>query len=748
MSTADKAVILAAGRGTRLEPFTDQTPKPLLKVRGVRIIDSIIQALKANGIHEIYVVTGYKKECFEEWAENRPEVTLIENPDYENCNNISSLYAARKHIDNTVILDGDQYIHNPGVLKNDFERSGYCCAWTDGETAEWLVTEENGRIVSCSRDGGAGGWRLFSISFWNHEDGLRLMEQVELEYKEKRNTQDYWDDIPLFLHREDYCLGIRRVQAEDIEEIDSCEELLSADPSYEKELRAARKKDGSLDRSNLNWGLVLIPLILIAGLCLVFLCMPEESKFCLEKARYFIDNRLGSYYILLGAGILLFTLYLSFSGYGNIRFGTGKPQYSSLKWGSMIFTSTMAADILFYSLCEWSLYAGEPYIEELGGMQKWSPTYPLFHWGPIAWGIYVALAAAFGFMLHIRGRRRQCFSEACRPILGEKTDRAAGKLIDLTAVFALLAGTATTFSVATPLLTAAVCEVTGLENTKGLTVMVLILIASIYTVTVLSGIKGIAKLASICVGLFAALLLYVFIGGGEAVYIVETGISSVGNMLQNFIGMATWLDPLRENSFPQNWTIFYWAYWLVWCVATPFFIGMISRGRTVRSTVLGAYGWGLAGTYTSFIILGNYGLSQQMKGQIDTVSYLAGGGTVPEAVIRIFRTLPLPAVGLILLVLTMICFYSTTFDTLTMVISYYTYKKIAPGQEPDKRIRVFWAVLFILLPIGLIFSESSMENLQSVSIIAAFPIGIVVLLVLASFLKDAKRYLRDSQASR
>lgn len=173
----------------------------------------------------------------------------------------------------------------------------------------------------------------------------------------------------------------------------------------------------------------------------------------------------------------------------------------------------------------------------------------------------------------------------------------------------------------------------------------------------------------------------------------------------------------------------------------PFFIGVISKGRTIRNTVFGAYGWGIAGTFTSFIVLGNYGLAQQMKHGLDVSGYIAAGGDYSQAIIRIFDTLPLPALGLTLLAVTMIAFYSTTFDALTMVISSYSYKRLEAGREPDKKIRTFWAVMFILLPIALIFSDNSMSSLQSVSIIAAFPIGIIILIIIASFFKDAKAYL-------
>ncbi len=303
------------------------------------------------------------------------------------------------------------------------------------------------------------------------------------------------------------------------------------------------------------------------------------------------------------------------------------------------------------------------------------------------------------------------------------------------AIFALIASTATTFSLATPLLSSALSRVFGFKDGTELTIMILLLIAAVYTLTVWFGMKGISKLASYCTYLFFALLIYFLFISGETGYILKTGFSALGNMIQNFIGMSTWMDPLRENSFPQNWTIYYWAYWMVWCVATPFFIGIISKGRTIKNVVLGGYCWGLLGTFTSFIILGNYGLAQQTKHGVDISGFIADGGIYSNAILKIFDTLPLSKLGLILLVVTMIAFYSTTFDSITMVVSSYSYKKLSIGEEPDKKVRTFWAIMFILLPIALIFAENSMYSLQSVSIIAAFPIGIFVVMIVVSFLR-------------
>lgn len=497
-------------------------------------------------------------------------------------------------------------------------------------------------------------------------------------------------------------------------------------------------------KSRIDWVTTVIPCAAIILLCVLFMAWPEQSSATLESVRFFFGDQLGSYYLVVGLGVFFISLYIAFSRYGTIRLGnTEKPAYSNFQWGSMMFTAGLAADILFYSLCEWILYANEPHISDMGTIQDWASTYPLFHWGPIPWAFYLVLAVAFGFMLHVRKRTKQKYSEACRPLLGRKTDGAAGKIIDLIAVFALVAGTATTFSVSSPLLSIIFSQFLGIEESKLLTIAILVIVGVIYIVTVYFGMKGIARLAAGCVYFFFAFLLYVFIGGGKAQYIIETGITSLGNMVQNFIAMSTWTDALRTSSFPQNLTIFYWAYWMVWCVAAPFFIGTISKGRTIKQTILGGYFYGLAGTFVSFIVLGNYGLGLQMHGQLDILGIYEQSQNLCTAILAVMDTLPLPAVGLILLAITMITFYSTSYDALALVAASYSYKELPDGQEPSKAVKLFWAVLLILFPIALVFSDNSMANLQTVSIIAAFPVGIIIVMMIYSFFKDAKAYLNE-----
>ena len=198
------------------------------------MIDTVIRGLHANGITDIYIVIGYLKEQFKILTEEYSGVTLIENPFYGTCNNISSLYVARAYLEDTIILDGDQIIYNSDILSPEFERSGYNSVWTDGETDEWLQTVEDGIVTACSRTGGKGGWQLYSISRWTAEDGRKLKHFLEVEFEEKQNRQIYWDDVAMFCYPNDFKLGIRPMNASDIIEVDNLSELIALDASYEK----------------------------------------------------------------------------------------------------------------------------------------------------------------------------------------------------------------------------------------------------------------------------------------------------------------------------------------------------------------------------------------------------------------------------------------------------------------------------------------------------------------------------------
>ncbi len=298
-------------------------------------------------------------------------------------------------------------------------------------------------------------------------------------------------------------------------------------------------------------------------------------------------------------------------------------------------------------------------------------------------------------------RNRQKYSEACRPILGKYTDKWPGRIIDLLAVFALLAGTATTFSVATPLMATIIQDLFHLTISRtAINIVILIITCIVYTYSLLHGFKGISRLANLCIYFFFGLLAFVLLFGGQTSYIIESGLSSLGTMVENFIGLSTFTDPLRKTNFPQNWTIYYWAYWMVWCVAAPFFIGSISRGRTVKQTILGGYGFGVGSTLISFIILGNYSMGM---------------------IVNIIKTLPCAPVVMVVVLLTMIAFYATSFDSIALTASCYCYHKLEEDTQPNRIIQLMWCILLILLPIALLFAQKFYEQSSKCEYYCSFP---------------------------
>lgn len=505
------------------------------------------------------------------------------------------------------------------------------------------------------------------------------------------------------------------------------------------------------EQGKIDWMITSVPLVIVITLCVLFFVVPEQSNEVLRQIRCFLGDTFGEYYLIIGLGIFILSLYIAGSNYGNIVLGEPgeKPKYSFFAWGSMMFTCGLAADILFYSFSEWVMYAIDPHLAEMGSVQDWAGVYPLFHWSFIPWGFYLVLAVSFGFMLHVRKKNRQKYSEACRPILGKYTDGLIGRFIDLLAVFALLAGTATTFSVATPLMATIIGDFFGISiNRTVIDIIILLITCAVYTGSLLHGFTGISKLANICIYMFYGLIVFILLFGGETRYICETGFSSFGRMIQNFIVLSTFTDPLRTSSFPQNWTIYYWAYWMVWCVAAPFFIGSISQGRTIRQTIFGGYLFGVGSTLISFIVLGNYSMGMQMTGKADFIAQYLANGDPYEMIVDIIRTLPYAPIVMVVVLLTMIAFYATSFDSIALIASCYSYYRLDEGKQPNKGIQLMWCILLILLPIALLFSGSSMANLQSVSIVSAFPIGIVIVMIAVSFMKDAKKYMENDNGFR
>ena len=232
-----KAIIIAAGFGSRMVPVTLDTPKPLVKVNGVRIIDTLLDALYAKDIKNITIVVGYLKEQFQQLVEKYPTIKFIENPIYNESNNISSMFAAKDIIDRCYICEADLVISNPEVITKYQYSSNYLGAHV-AETDDWCFYKKRGYIDRVAI-GGEDCWHMIGISYWNEKDSNKLREDIVKVFNSRGGKEKYWDNVPLTVCKKDFNIEVRDCLKSDVTEIDNFSELVIIDPSY-KDYKSSR----------------------------------------------------------------------------------------------------------------------------------------------------------------------------------------------------------------------------------------------------------------------------------------------------------------------------------------------------------------------------------------------------------------------------------------------------------------------------------------------------------------------------
>lgn len=226
-----RAVIIAAGFGSRLVPVTLNTPKPLVRVNGKRIIDGILDALLAAGIEDIVIVRGYLSEQFDQLLYKYPMIRFIENPAYNEANNISSAMCARYLLSESYVCEADLLISNPAIIKKYNYRSNFLGIKKD-RTDDWCFDVVDG-IITAQKVGGIDCYQEVGISYWDASDGRKLAEHLKATYEMPGGKERYWDQVPFLIFRDEYKVDIRECYDEDIVEIDTFRELKAIDSTYD-----------------------------------------------------------------------------------------------------------------------------------------------------------------------------------------------------------------------------------------------------------------------------------------------------------------------------------------------------------------------------------------------------------------------------------------------------------------------------------------------------------------------------------
>ena len=228
---AKRAVFIAAGFGSRLVPITFNTPKPLVRVKGTRIIDHLLDACLEAGIEEIYIVRGYLAEQFDQLLYKYPMVKFLENPVYNEANNISSSLIAKDLLSNAYVFEADLLLSNPKIITKYHYTSDFLAIKKD-RTDDWCFEVKEG-VITEEKVGGEDCWQMVGISYWSEEDGRKLSQDIPDVFSTPGGKERYWEQVPLVYRKKNYAVEVRECFEDDIVEIDTFKELKQIDPTYD-----------------------------------------------------------------------------------------------------------------------------------------------------------------------------------------------------------------------------------------------------------------------------------------------------------------------------------------------------------------------------------------------------------------------------------------------------------------------------------------------------------------------------------
>ncbi len=332
--------------------------------------------------------------------------------------------------------------------------------------------------------------------------------------------------------------------------------------------------------------------------------------------------------LLSGLFCLFFLLWFSFSKYGRIKLGgtDAKPDFKFSTYAFMMFTSGVGSSLIYWAMGEPMIYLASPpmYAEPFSiEATFWAITYPLYHWGPVAWAIYCIPGVPFAYFLYNRRQKKLRLSDICEDVIGKKNaNGVVGYIINILAIFGTLAAVSTGIGFCSDLIASGLNKIFGIPHTFLTQLLIVFSFVAVFTLVVLAGMKkGVAKLSDSCVYLALALGIFVLLVSNTG-FIINYYFDSVGFMFQNFIRISTWLDPVGGEPFPHDWTAYYWAWYFAYFIMMGLFLAKISKGRTLKQMILTCIICGSLGCSFFTGIFGGYTVGNQMSGALPVIEWV------------------------------------------------------------------------------------------------------------------------------
>ena len=386
-------------------------------------------------------------------------------------------------------------------------------------------------------------------------------------------------------------------------------------------------------KPRVDWVLFTASAGLIGAVCIPMALAPKRSEEVVVAIYNWIAGEIGLLYqwMVLVSTVVLAVIALRQTGGRRLGGNDAVKEFSDLSWMSMLFCAGIGAGIMYWATIEWAFYLDQPPFGAEPGSpeaEEWAATYGIFHWGLSAWCLYCLPTVAIAYPYYQRKIPYLRLSTALTGLFGDDiANRPLGRIVDFIFIIALVGGTGTSLGLATPMLAACVAELFGIDaqNAPWLEYAVVLAAVALFAYSVFRGLtKGIKVLSDINMTVAGAFALFVLFTG-PTLFALKHGTNSLGLMVQDFIRLNTWTDPVLKTNFVEDWSIFYWAWWLAYGPYMGIFVTRISRGRTLRELIFGMVGFGTVGCALFYITIGNTAMWMDLEGLVPARELVAAG---------------------------------------------------------------------------------------------------------------------------
>lgn len=454
----------------------------------------------------------------------------------------------------------------------------------------------------------------------------------------------------------------------------------------------------------------------------------------------YLSHNFSWLFILSNIAALIFSFYIIFGPYAKVKLGgdKSKPEYSNFSWIAMIFTTSCSAGLIVFGFIESIIYASAPPFQITPFSTKayeYAQVYSHYHWGLNAWSLYVPATIAIGYMFYNKKSKNITMSSACEPVLKNKKFKTLwSSIIDVFSTFGAVVAPVTSMGLGMPLLTLLIQNIFNISNQYVQTIQIIILAIWVimFTSSVYLGLKkGIKRLSD--TNVIMAFLFMIFIGILAGVFnILKAEVNTIGIYLQEFIHMVTYTDPYGNGDFVANWTVWYWAWLIVYMPLMGVFNARISKGRTLRQITIAQMLGCSMGCWFAMATLGNYAIQLQQTG-VNIAGVLNAAGQ-PEAILAIINAMPYPKLIMFLVATLCFIFMATTMDSSAFVAAETTMVHEKQDELAPRWSRVMWAavaciITFVLLQVG------GFNAVQVLAILIGFPLAILMFIIIYSAIK-------------